>query len=102
MKLWDKLPNFLKNKYALSVILFISWLAFFDQNHILFQYKLKAELGRIEKDKEYYQKEIKIASQHLDELMTNSEKLEKYAREQYYMKKENEDIFVFVPAEPKP
>jgi cell division protein FtsB len=53
-------------------------------------------MRQLQRDKAYYEKKIKEDTQQLKELKTNRENLEKFAREQYLMKKDNEDIFVFV------
>jgi cell division protein FtsB len=55
------------------------------------------KIHNLEKEKEYYLQKIENDRNRLKELQTNSENLEKFAREQYYMKKPNEDIFVISP-----
>jgi cell division protein FtsB len=50
----------------------------------------------MEKQREYYIEKIKTDSRKLKELRTDRENLEKFAREQYYMKRDNEDIFIVV------
>ena len=74
----------------------MTWLAFFDQHNFINQVEFKAELYRLNKDREYYQKEIIQIEEDLQELLSDNRKLEKFARERYFMKKSNEDIFVFV------
>lgn len=73
------------------------WLAFFDQHNFINQVEFKAELYRLNQDREYYQREIIQIEEDLNELLSDNRKLEKFARERYYMKKSDEDIFVFVP-----
>ena len=75
--------------------IFIVWLAFFDQNNFLVQYDFKKELKALEQDKNFYLQEIKTTKLELQELTTNPVTLEKFAREKYLMKKDNEEIFVF-------
>ncbi len=72
------------------------WLAFFDQHNFSNQVEFKAELYRLNQDREYYQREIIQIEEDLKELLSDNRKLEKFARERYYMKKSDEDIFVFV------
>ena len=93
--MWSKIPNWLKNKYAITLAVFIIWLAFFDQNNFLVQYDFKKELKTLEQDKAFYLQEIKKTKAELNELTTNPVTLEKFAREKYLMKKDNEEIFVF-------
>lgn len=96
---WSKLPWYIKNKYVLTCIGFFLWLAFFDQHNIISQIGLKAELYQLNQDKRYYQEEIIEIREDLEELLSDNRKLEKFARERYYMKKQNEEIFVFVNEE---
>lgn len=69
---------------------------FFDQNDIITQVKLKSELYKINKEKNYYQEQILETQEDLENLLNDNNKLEKFAREKYLMKKDNEDIFVIV------
>lgn len=91
-----RIPKFLKNKYVLTLLGFAIWMIAFDQYTLWTQYKFKQELNQLEKDKEYYEREIAKAKEDLNELMTNDEQLEKFAREKYLMKRDNEDIFVVI------
>ena len=85
------------NKYYLSVAVFAVWMLFFDHNDVFTQIQYRLKLMQFERDKEYYEKElIKVRADYV-ELNTNVSKLEKFARERYLMKKDNEDIFVIVP-----
>ena len=93
---WNKLPWYLKNKYIITMISFVMWLAFFDQHNLINQVEFKAELYKLNQDKDYYQHEIVQIKEDLQELLSDNRKLEKFARERYYMKKTNEEIFVFV------
>ena len=92
-KFFKKL-NFLKNKYILTSLFFIIWLFVFDQNNLVERIRNIKEYKQLLKDKEYYLKKIEENRQQLKELKTNNENLEKFAREKYYMKKKDEDIFV--------
>lgn len=93
--MWSKIPNWLKNRYALTTALFLLFLLFFDQNNIITQYTYRSQLNKLETEKEYFNKEIEKTTRELNELTKNPISLEKFARENYYMKKENEEIFVF-------
>ncbi len=95
-KFFDIILPILKSKYLLSLSLFVIWILFFDQNNLVDRYKLVREVHQLQKDKNYYIQRIAADSTRLKELMTNSKNLEKFAREQYLMKKDNEDIFVIV------
>ncbi len=91
----NKIPNWLKNKYVLTTVGFILWAFIFDQNNLITQYDYIKELKSLQKDKAYYINELNKTRQELKDLTTNPITLEKFAREKYYMKKDNEEIFVF-------
>lgn len=91
----SKIPHWLKNKYAFTALFFIVWVLFFDQNDIITQFGYRSELNTLEKDRDFYRKEILKTKTELEELTTNPKTLEKFAREKYFMKKNNEEIFVF-------
>lgn len=87
------LPSFVQNKYFVTSVIFIIWVMFFDQNKMIDRFKNLHELNQLKKDKEYYINKIDEESRELEELKDGNN-LEKFAREQYLMKKEDEDIFV--------
>ncbi len=91
-----KIPSFLKNKYALTALLFVIWLSFFDRNNFISQYSDRQELKKIQSDKAFYLKEITQNKEDMDDLMSDKEHLEKYGRERYMMKKDDEDIFLII------
>lgn len=93
----NRLLNLLKNKYFLATVFFVVWMLFFDRNDLMSQYDYCSQLSKLENEKEFYTKETAQVKTDLDELTTNKERLEKFAREKYLMKKDNEDVFVIVP-----
>ncbi|HNU48548.1 MAG TPA: septum formation initiator family protein [Bacteroidia bacterium] len=95
-KAWEKVPYFLKNKYAICIIAFVVWLAFFDKNDFYAQYRFRQQLNTLKNDKSYYADELEKSKSDLNELISSPANLEKFAREKYLMKKDDEDIFVFV------
>ena len=72
------------------------WMLFFDRNDLLSQYQYHQQVSKLKQERDFYQKETTKVHQDLDELTSNKEKLEKFAREKFLMKKENEDVFVIV------
>lgn len=86
----------IKNKYFIATVLFLAWLTFFDKNDFFSQYEYRQKLKDQENDKKYYLDEIQKNRKDMNELMTNPKNLEKFAREKYLMKKDNEDIFVIL------
>lgn len=97
----DRIKHVLKNKYYLASILFLVWMFFFDPNDIITQVRHRIALDRINHDKEYYRTEIEKINKDLEELSSNKKQLEKFARENYLMKRDNEDIFIIVQEEEK-
>jgi len=90
----EKIPSFLKNKYVLVLIAALVWLMFFDQNNLIQQYRHSRQLRQFEAEKQYYLHEIAHDSLALEKLKNDPDELERYAREKYLMKRENEDIFI--------
>jgi cell division protein DivIC len=95
MKLLGPIPSWLKNKYLLTGVGFLVWILFFDsRDFITSHFRERAELSRLEKSKTYYEQQIAATKQQLDQMKTNPAVLERYAREKYLMKKDNEDLFL--------
>ena len=92
-------PHSLKNRYILALIIFGIWMLFFDRNSMINQYRLVSTLGDLNTEKEYYQTEILSDSAALVKLQNSNEELERYAREKYLMKRDNEDIYLIIPEE---
>ncbi|RLD66016.1 MAG: septum formation initiator family protein [Bacteroidetes bacterium] len=97
VKIWP----WLRNKYVLTIAVFSIWMLFFDQNNAVDRIKMSSEINQLEEDREYYLEQIQKDSARLSELTTNKENLEKYAREQFLMKKPNEDVFVVIEEKDK-
>lgn len=94
-----RIPQIFRNFYLISTVLFLAWMLFFDSNDFITQYQMSKKLSDLEKDKEYYVEKIIEVEKDRKELMSNSELLEKFAREKYLMKRPNEDVFIIVPKE---
>lgn len=92
----EKLPPVFRNKYFLTVIIFVIWLLFLDSNNLIARYKDMRELHKLRMDREYYLKKIESDRQKLHELKTDNRNLEKFAREQYRMKKAEEDLYIIL------
>jgi cell division protein FtsB len=87
----------IRNKYLIAVTAFLVWLLIFDHNSLIDRAKYIRTLHDMEDERQFYIERIDEDSRRLNELKTDKENLEKFAREQYFMKKENEDVFVIVP-----
>lgn len=80
----------------LSLLLIFVWIMFFDANNLLERYSMMREIHRMEINKDYFRERIIADSIRMKELKTDRDNLEKFAREQYLMKKDDEDIFVII------
>lgn len=83
-----------KNRYFIVFVVLAVWLMFFDQNNFVYQYKLGKQISDLEVEKEFYAKEIVKLKEQKRQLSTDEEMLEKFAREQYLMKKKDEVLFL--------
>lgn len=84
----------LRNKYVISLIVFAVWISFFDRNDLFTQWDRKQELQKLEASASFYEKEIADTKKDLMDLNNKPAILEKFAREKFYLKKPNEDIFL--------
>lgn len=89
----NKWFRFISNKYVLILILFIFWMIFFDANSYLIHHELDNDINALDDNAEFYQKEINQDKDFIKKMEDSSE-MEKFAREKYYLKKENEDIYI--------
>lgn len=84
----------LTNKYLLAVAIFMVWILFFDRNDLITQWDRKKELTKLETSKAYYENEIENTRKELTDLERDTRVIEKFAREKFYLKKANEDLFI--------
>jgi cell division protein FtsB len=96
-KVLDRIPARLRNRYVATALCLLCWIAFFDQNDAWTTFKNSRELGRMQDQQAYYTQEIARTKEQLHELSSDKALLEKFARERYLMKRDNEEIFVLVP-----
>lgn len=83
-------------KYLLALALFAVWILFFDENNLMQHQQNRKELALLEEQVDFYKRKIDADKRKLYELQTNDANLEKFAREQFLMKKIDEDVFVIV------
>lgn len=91
-----KILHFFINKYFLTTLAFVIWLVFFDSNNILNRLKVRDKLNDLKKEKKFYLDEIKHDSILTRKLLSDSVEIERYARERYLMKKDNEDVYLII------
>ncbi len=83
-----------KNKYSISLTVFAVWIFFFDRNDLITQWDRKQELQKLEASASFYEKEIANTKRDLMDLNNKPAILEKFAREKFYLKRDNEEIFL--------
>jgi len=96
MKTLRILVYIIRNKYIIASVVFFTWLFVFDKSNLLSQINLARKLHQLKDDKKYYIEQIRKDKIETNELLTNPETLEKFARERYLMKKDSEDIFLII------
>ncbi len=97
----QKIPKWLKpafrlgrNKYAIAAAVFLIWIIFFDRNDLITQVGYIARLHELRNQRAYLNERIDSTDKQLHQLLSNPEELQKFARERYLMKKNNEDVFI--------
>jgi len=85
------IPPVFLNKYLVATMAFVVWMVFFDQNKLTNQLQLSQEINELERNEAYYKEQIEVVQEARKELNSN---LEKFAREKYYFKKNDEDVFI--------
>lgn len=92
----QKIRGLFKNFYFLFFLCFVLWMTIIDSNGFINRYRLSGKLSELNSQKEFYIKEIDKVSLDKERFESDQELLEKYAREEYLMKKESEDIFYVI------
>ncbi|HYG16069.1 MAG TPA: septum formation initiator family protein [Bacteroidia bacterium] len=90
---------FLKYRYLVVLAAFVVWMSFFDKNNWWDVWQLQKTYNEAKEERDYYREQADIAQREYNALFTHPDSLEKFAREKYLMKKDNEDIFVVVEEE---
>ena len=93
---WQNLPAPLQNRYYLTLVIFFFIMIFLDRHSVWTQFRLYRAHQRLEADKAIYQEKIKEASEEAEDFELTKEK---FAREHYFMKRRDEDVYII--QEPK-
>ncbi len=95
MNQWlEKIPNSLKNKYVLTLIVYLIYLTFFDSNNLGNQWQLYLQSKKLDKEKSFYTQELEKLYREKEELFSDMAHIEKFARENYFMKRSDEQIYI--------
>ncbi len=97
MKLIHPILRFLRNKYFLTLTSFVVWMLFFDRNDLFSQLEDRRQLREMKASKEFFKKQIAENRNFSKDLQFNAAAIEKFTRERYLMKRDNEDLFLIKP-----
>ena len=92
----DNIKRLFKNFYFLFFVGFLVWMVLIDSNGFVNRFKLSNKLNDLEEEKSFYLEEINKISKEKNQFETDEELFEKFAREEYLMKKKSEDIFYII------
>jgi cell division protein FtsB len=84
----------LNNRYVYTTVIFVVVILFIDQFNLFEQIRLRRALKDQKQQIEYYEKEISANKEYLNALQNDTATMEKVAREQYLMKRDNEVIYL--------
>ena len=99
MKSLFRIPSIVTNKFLLAFVAFAVWMFFFDDRDVVTTHmKYPMELRQLKQSKTHYEQQIAETKEELKQLKANAAAIEKYARENYLMKRDNEDLFI-IPEE---
>ena len=94
----EKIPAVFRNLFFLSGSLFLIWMIFLDDNNVFSQYRLYKQWKKIESEKNFYKQEMEKAQTQYYAVIDDQRYVENMAREKYFMKKDNEDLYIIVPS----
>lgn len=87
--------SILINKYTVLIFFFLVYVTFFDEHNLIKRFKNLNEIGKLNSELDIYQKKIQDDRDEIYKLLNDTEYLEKYAREKYFMRRPDEDVFIF-------
>ena len=94
MKLLSRIPSWLRNKYLVAIAVFAAIMLFFDKNDVFTQMARGKQLRELEESRQYYSDQITSERKGLEQLKSNPGVTEKFARENFLMKRDNEDLYL--------
>ena len=98
--LWRQAFEWFSNRSVLTAAVGLVWVTFISEIDLVYLAKSQLELNRLENQVAHYELEIEATRNQLVDLTSNPERLERFAREKYFMKRDNEDLFRIVAKEP--
>jgi len=101
MKLLTHIPSWIKNKFLIATAIFAFVMLFFDKNDLFTQMDRKRQLRELVQSKKYFTDQIAGVQAILDEMRTNPRTIERLSREKYFMKRDDEDLYVIPENSPE-
>lgn len=95
MALIPNMPRWSRNFYVVVLICFGVWMLFFDRNDVWSMLDLHSQVDKLEEEKVFYNKKIEEVTKERDALLNDNDKLEQFAREKYFLKKPEEDLYIY-------
>ena len=96
MKTLGKILEVSVNRYVITFVVFALWIFVFGPSRLTIQWDLSNKLEKVQAEKQFYLDEIAKNVKASEELLTNDDNLERYAREKYWMKRDNEDVYLVI------
>ncbi len=93
-RIWSHAPPWIKSFYFVTGFSFFLWMLLFDAEDLLTLYQLRRKLHKLHRERIYYMEQIKQIKKNKQELTSNTDLLEKFAREKYFMRKKTEDLYI--------
>lgn len=91
--LWLRVPGYLRNRYTVTLLLFLVLMLFIDRHDVSTQFRLHRTVNRLEADLERYDR---LTAEAEAEKLDMEQNRERFARENYYMQQDDEDVFIIV------
>ncbi|MFK7756419.1 MAG: septum formation initiator family protein [Flavobacteriales bacterium] len=101
LEFMNRIPSWLKNRYVLTLVVFLSYMLFFNDADVFSVYKSHAEVNKIQEEIDWYRANTKECKERLDKLEQGGFELERLAREKHFLKRENEDVFIVKVSDPE-
>lgn len=92
-QIWNKRPRWL-NIYVVITVVFVVYIAFFDSVSLWKRFQLWRQQRAVDRQTEFYEEQIRVTEHRINDLNENDSTLERYAREQYHMHADDEDVFL--------
>jgi cell division protein DivIC len=90
----ERITKLIVNKYFIVIVVFGVFVTFFDEHSLISRWQGRQKIKEMEQEVKYYQNEIQTSKNKMNELQSNDDNLEKFAREHYLMKRKDEDIYI--------